>query len=132
MVRRKPRPVIEGELRAYLLAEAVAFRDQYGGISPECWAELSKPIERLAGGEVYQLHRYELPADHPERNTGWPADDLTLADDRLSVHDDHGVAVNRVARSRDCEGATSGRSFPFDVCHSIDGSGQSRGSRSEC
>ncbi|RFZ49352.1 hypothetical protein MSS2_04249 [Mycobacterium marinum] len=35
----------EAGLREFLLEDAVAFRELYGGRDPELWRELSKPVD---------------------------------------------------------------------------------------
>jgi hypothetical protein len=70
-----------GELRCQLLAEQTRFRDLYGRVGPEAWAELSKAVEQLSRGDEYRLTRYELPFDHPERGEGAIHDRLVLGTD---------------------------------------------------
>ena len=62
-----PRVVRRGapEVRAYVLAEAARTRDMYECL-PAVYAEFDKPCQALEGGMAVQLHRFELPPDHPQ------------------------------------------------------------------
>lgn len=105
-------------LRQFLLDRAVEFRAKCG-LTPEMWAELSKPVDQLTAGQAYRsfrkqagvtpriyakraegdllaqeqayrLHRWELPEDHPEQWAGELDDLLVLtADDRLVLYVDY-------------------------------------------
>jgi hypothetical protein len=75
----------EPELGAYLLADRIEFRHQMCVIlaenpswSPTAWAQLSPPVDALAAGQPYRLHRWELPDFHPQRFVGSVHDDLVL------------------------------------------------------
>lgn len=81
MSRLRARGLGEVGLREVLLEDALSLRDRYGVYDPDFWAELSKPVNQLIGGEAYQLRRYELPVDHPERRVGQPSDVLVLTED---------------------------------------------------
>jgi hypothetical protein len=74
----------EPELRAYLLADRVAFRHDMGvtlaenpSWSATAWAQLSPPVDALADDRAYRLHRWELP-DSQQRFVGSVHDDLVL------------------------------------------------------
>ncbi|MDC8980975.1 hypothetical protein PR370_07345 [Mycobacterium marinum] len=74
----------EAGLREFLLEDAVAFRELYGGRDPELWRELSKPVDQLVGGEAYSFRLYDLPDDHPmrrARGAGGMSDVLALSKD---------------------------------------------------
>jgi hypothetical protein len=74
----------EAGLREYLLEDALAFRDRCGRLSDEAYAEFSKPVDQLVGGEDYRLHGWMLPSDHPAIADYGPIADLLLtADDEL-------------------------------------------------
>ena len=76
---RRDRPADDGgSLRQYLTSEAEEFRRVLCGIDPQFWDELSKPVDSLAAGESYRLHRWELPDDHPARMDGAAGDLLVL------------------------------------------------------
>jgi hypothetical protein len=82
---RRDRPADDrGALRRYLLEDAVAFRDRCGRFSEEFYAELSKPVDLLIGGEPYRLYAWELPSGHPAfREHGVNAMCVLIEDDRL-------------------------------------------------
>ena len=90
----------EGELRAYLLAEAAAVRDLLCGPQPTPtggrtpaqpvadadWVRAwQTPVDELAGGGEYRLRRNDLPDWHAEAHpAGDPNDEFVLgADDVL-------------------------------------------------
>lgn len=76
----------EAGLREYLLEQAVRLRDRCGRLSDEVYAELSKPVDALVGGEPFRLHGWELPPDHPAlADYGRDADLLLTGDDKLEL-----------------------------------------------
>lgn len=82
-------------LREYLLEWKVEFRAHYGTKLPGSWEELSKPIDRLVGGESYDFPRYMLPEGHPQSapRGGDPGDRLVLTDDDVLVDYDKFHAI---------------------------------------
>jgi hypothetical protein len=87
-VPRRVRPVAEVGLRDYLAFEAVQFRESCG-LTPTMFAELSKPLDQLLGGEAYRFYRWELPDDHPDLTAGGINDLLVLTeDDKLLLYED--------------------------------------------
>ena len=85
MARRSGNSAAEPELRAYLLADRVEFRHEMcvtlaenPSWSANAWARLSPPVDALAAGQSYWLHRWELPDSHPQRFVGSVHDDLVL------------------------------------------------------
>jgi hypothetical protein len=78
-------------LRECLLEQAIDFRDMYGHIDG-CSEELSKPVDRLVGGEAHGFYRFQLPDDHPLRRVGRPGgmcDHFVLTEnDVLMTYDD--------------------------------------------
>ena len=80
----------EADLRAWLLADRVAFRKQmcttlceYPDWSSAAWSELSKSVDALASGEPYRLHGWELPTGHWALVHGLNADGELGTDDVL-------------------------------------------------
>ena len=81
----------DAAVRAYVLAGAREFRRQIveSQLDDETWRdyvwkETSKAVDALASGQAYEIHRWQLPDDHPMRNLGHPSDYLVLgADDVL-------------------------------------------------
>lgn len=85
MAHRSGDSAAEPELRAYLLADRVEFRHdmcvtlaENPSWSATAWAQLSPPVDALAAGQPYRLHRWELPDSHPQRFVGSVHDDLVL------------------------------------------------------
>ena len=100
-VARLCRPGADGALRGYLLEEARAFRrlmcdtllDDGVESAQYAWAECSKPVEALANGEPWRIHRYELPEGHPARDLGKVSDELVLGSDDVLCEDDSRLGV---------------------------------------
>lgn len=83
---RMPRGTTSNGLREYLLQEAEEFRATYGYIAPKVFDELSNTVQLSASGQPVQIHRYQLPDDHHERNVGEPHDVLVLGADNVLHH----------------------------------------------
>lgn len=91
MARPKLDTAASGELRAYLLAQQIDFRqmvtgkvkDKDGSWFAYLWRETSKSVDRLAEGRSYSFSRYLLPDDHPMRpqHPGELFDSLELGED---------------------------------------------------
>lgn len=77
----------DGALRQFLLDDAQHMLDTYGRMDPALHATYSGPVDALAAGKPWRLHRWELPFEHPEReDVGDLNDYLELgADDVLRV-----------------------------------------------
>lgn len=71
----------EAGLRELLLEQAIDFREMYGVLDRGYWAELSKPVDQLVGGDAFVFYRYMLPGDHPARVGGGITDLLVLTED---------------------------------------------------
>jgi hypothetical protein len=71
MVQQHKAADAEAGLRAYLLADRIAFRKQMcttlcenPAWSSVAWEQLSHSVDALAGGQPYRLHGFELPPGH--------------------------------------------------------------------
>jgi hypothetical protein len=80
----------EADLRAYLLADRIAFRKQMcttlcedPAWSSTAWEQLSTGVDALAGGQPYRLHGFELPPGHWALVHGVNADWVLGGDDVL-------------------------------------------------
>lgn len=101
MARLKSRAA-EAGLREYLLEGAVSFREVYGRLDPAFWAELSKPVDQLVGGESYGFARCELPDGHPVRREGGLCDFLVLTEaDELNARAE--LDLSEVGEQRDVD-----------------------------
>jgi hypothetical protein len=57
----------EAELRQYLLATAVEFRELYAERLREAAEAFDEPVNQLTRGEAFRLYGWELPDGHPAR-----------------------------------------------------------------
>lgn len=73
----------EAELRQYLLAEAVEFREMYADRLPEAAEAFDGPVSRLTRGEACSLYGWQLPDDHPARQIYGIDASLLLTEDDL-------------------------------------------------
>ncbi len=46
-----------------------------------CWRETTKPVDALESGRAFELHRWQLPWEHPQRGVGGINDRLMLTED---------------------------------------------------
>jgi len=74
-VSRLKAPTADTIVRLYLLRQAEAFREQLAaGQPPETrdaiWTALSGQVDSLAAGGAQDIHRDQLPDNHP---AAWPA-----------------------------------------------------------